>query len=259
MTGKQSRKDRIRNWLGSPWVTGLGLGLTIAFGFLSVHLSIAAEKRRDLVYYVGPIRAMIVKSGRASGLKIFHGDRAVKTDIAVVQVAVWNRGRESIRPENVLEQIAVETDSHTPILEATVLGNSRNATGFTLDTSQMGSGRLPVSWRILERNDGALLQLIYAGSFETPVIVAGTIEGQGSVRVARGEFNLEEWLGLRYLHLAATGGLVGFTLGIVMFVYPMRFERRRLTLVLCVLIALAVVASATFWLSQVPRLSPFGL
>ncbi len=50
--------------------------------------------------------------------------------------------------------------------------------GLKLDASRSSQGIVLVDWRILERNDGASIQIIYAGSPQVKLAVDGVIEGQ---------------------------------------------------------------------------------
>jgi hypothetical protein len=43
--------------------------------------------------------------------------------------------------------------------------------------------KVPVSFRILERNDGGSVHIVFAGPRETKIQVVGTVEGQGSPRL----------------------------------------------------------------------------
>jgi hypothetical protein len=63
-------------------------------------------------------------------------------------------------------------------LEARIRKVSRGVIGTAIDASRLADGVVPVSWKILEHNDGAVIQLIFAGSTETDIEVGGIVEGQ---------------------------------------------------------------------------------
>jgi hypothetical protein len=108
--------------------------------------------------------------------------------VTAVQVAIWNRGKESIQQGDILQPITIYTDPPSPILEASVIRESRDVIGLVLGNSSsssatnayLNSGELPVSWRILEKNDGSSIQLIYLGSDSVTISVKGVVEGSGA-------------------------------------------------------------------------------
>ena len=114
-------------------------------------------------------------------LKVLYQDQEVKTDVTAVQVEVWNDGKESIRAENVLESIVIRTTPVVPIIDATIRKTRRALSSIELDRTQFSRGILPLSWRILENSDGAIIQIVYAGSADVKLDIFGTIEGQNKL------------------------------------------------------------------------------
>jgi hypothetical protein len=65
-----------------------------------------------------------------------------------------------------------------PILEAKIRKISRPLVGFTIETSTLNQGKVKVSWRILEKGDGVVIQLIYAGDQNVAFQTTGSVVGQ---------------------------------------------------------------------------------
>src|SRR6202035_2767125 len=61
-----------------------------------------------------------------------------------------------------------------------ILKTTRVVCEFQLDTNSTASNRISVKWRILERNDGGLIQIVYSGNPEVPFTLDGVIVGQHS-------------------------------------------------------------------------------
>lgn len=153
-----------------------------------VVLYFASQTERELVYAVNPIRTTVVTAGQATELAVVHrGEPLGDIDITAAQVAIWNAGEQSIRQENVLQDIVIFTVPSVPILEASIRERSRDVSGFRLVATpeSLAFGIVPVSWRILEENDGASVQLIYQGTQEVEVRVQGVIEGVRGVKEAK--------------------------------------------------------------------------
>ena len=114
-------------------------------------------------------------------MRVLHGDQDIKGDVTAAQVAIWNDGTESIRPENVLSPVCILLHPSVTILEAKIRKVSRGVIGAAVNVSRLTDGVVPVTWKILEHNDGAVIQLIFAGSTETDIAVDGIVEGQPTV------------------------------------------------------------------------------
>jgi len=101
-------------------------------------------------------------------------------------VGFWNRGKESIRPEHVLEPVFLETAPRVPILEAKVYYLSRRFIDLMLDRSHFSEGRVGLTWKILEHDDAAVIQLIVVGPVTESISASGSLEGQKFVRQVAG-------------------------------------------------------------------------
>ena len=99
----------------------------------------------------------------------------------MAQVAIWNQGKLPIKDTDVLKPIVLFTADKSPILEATIRKVSREVTNLQLQTNEVQNGRVTVAWKILEQDDGGIIQLIYAGSPEVDIRPDGVIEGQKEI------------------------------------------------------------------------------
>jgi hypothetical protein len=175
----------IWNWFGQPWVGVVGTICSAIGIVLSIWFYYAGHRARSLSIYVNPVRTTIVKSGRTSELRVFSKDQEIKSDVSAVQLAIWNGGREPIKPEHVLSEIRIKTQPAVPILEATLRNISRSVTKLGLDTRDAANGSVTLNWRILEYMDGCSVQIVYLGGPEVQFTAAGTIEGQHQLHVLR--------------------------------------------------------------------------
>jgi len=166
----------------NPIVGMIGWSATILSLFLGIYFYIQSTKKRDLVYYVNPAQAVVVKTGETSNLHVSYGDRELKSDVTAAQIAIWNRGNESIRPESVLEPVTIRTSPSVPILEASIRKKSRGVVDITLDQSRLSEGVVGMKWNILEQRDGAVIQIVYAGPPSINIEVSGVFEGQDQIR-----------------------------------------------------------------------------
>jgi len=163
----------IRNWMR---IVGIIMAIVIASYFYN-----KSQKKRELIYYINPVRSIVLQHGRASNLRVLHNNQEIKSDVTAVQIAIWNAGNESIRKENILSEVYIVTEPKVPILEATIRKQSRDIIEFLFSDSLFPKGIVSLIWKILEKNDGAVIELIYAGSPEVNIFVRGIIEGQSKI------------------------------------------------------------------------------
>lgn len=164
-----------------------GLAVAVIALIVMIVLFFVSQTERELVYAVNPVKTRIVTTGQATGLEIsYKGLEIGNSNVTAAQVAIWNSGDESIRKENVLKEVTIYTDPPSKILEALIVKSNRELeiTNFSLLASSelMENGKLAVSWNILEKDDGASIQLIYLGSPEVEIKAEGLIEGSGEIK-----------------------------------------------------------------------------
>jgi len=217
----------------------LGVGLAVFFYFLDA-------KTPDLTALVYPIRTTVVKLGQASNLSVKFQDKVIDSDIASAQIAIWNRGRLSIRPSSVLKPVEIVMPG-ARILEATIRKQSRDVANLRLNTSNLDQGRVLLSWDILERGDGGIIQLIYAGDNTAQINFQGVIEGQPSISCV--EYPTTSNAKQPYKAHSDFCDIVTFIIAcslspLVIITYPiinMRVKRRAFRIIIYTLIAAAVV------------------
>lgn len=148
---------------------------------LSVWLYFASNRSPKLTYYVHPVRTSIVKSMDTKGLQVSFAGKEIKGDISTAQVSIWNAGKQAIKPVDILTPIQIVTAGNTQILTANLGKVGRPVSDTKLDESQLDRGIIGLSWRIFERGDGCVIQMIYSGDINKAVTVTGDIEGQRSI------------------------------------------------------------------------------
>ena len=148
---------------------------------VTVYFHMQDTKYRELAYYVSPAKAVVVGAGESSNLRVYMGDQMLQSDVTAAQIQIWNQGKEPIKPGDLLAPLTIRTNPSVPILEATIRKRSRDVVRLSLDREHLKDGVITVSWNILERGDGGVIQLIYAGGPSIEVTASSVIVGQRAI------------------------------------------------------------------------------
>lgn len=212
-------------FFSNPVIGIAGSVASIAGLVLAVYFYSAGSRTRDLRYFVHPAKAVVVKAGQTSRLQITVDGVAVEKDVTAAQVAFWNEGAESIRSEHMLRPLVIRTSGGSRVLEARLRKEERDVANIALDLSAVNDGEVRVNWKILERYDGGIVQLIYFDDPGTSISATATVEGQGDVRAVEYSGSAETYQ--QRHRVAKTLGYVYLALGIGISVYGAFRARKR--------------------------------
>jgi hypothetical protein len=176
------KKGRIADFLSNPITGGIGVILAIVGLGLAIWIYFASQDERALTYFTHPVKSIVVDYGKTPKLQVQAGGKLIQGSITSSQIAFWNAGDASIRPQNVLKPFVVEARPKVRIVDAILKKTSRDVAGIKLDLTQLDQGRIPVSWKILENGDGAVIQVIYVGEPSVSLQGSGIIEQQGDIK-----------------------------------------------------------------------------
>jgi hypothetical protein len=161
-------------------ITALASIVGIVSAPLAIYFYLASQRDPRLTYLVHPVRVPIVQGQKLTSLKVLFNGADVQGDIIAAQIAIWNAGAGSIRSTDIMAAIQIQTEGNSPILEATIRKMTRPVIGVTINQTQSSAGRVHLDWKILEKNDGFVLQVIYSGSINTKLSLTGDVAGQKS-------------------------------------------------------------------------------
>jgi hypothetical protein len=179
----EKEKLRLLSFLSNPIFGTLSFIIALFSLALMVHFYSVGKLKKDLKFYSHPIKIEIAKSGYSAPLEIFYNNEKVNEDITAFQIAIWNDGKLPIEESDILEGIILSTDPKTPILDASIKKVTRDVINLSLDKQHYRDGYIPISWRILEKNDGGIIQVIIAGKPTVQPSIRGIIKGQGSIEM----------------------------------------------------------------------------
>ncbi|MDZ4339860.1 MAG: hypothetical protein U1B94_06535, partial [candidate division NC10 bacterium] len=113
-------------------------------------------------------------------LNIQYGNEEVE-NLTVAKVLFWNRGGGTINSDDIAEgdPLRVEATGALRILDAKILQANSPASQFKVRLDR-DRNALFLEFDFLDKNHGALLQLIHSGTSSTDLVVKGTVKGGGT-------------------------------------------------------------------------------
>jgi hypothetical protein len=165
----------------SPAVGMVGWAASVLGFLLAFYFYFAARETPDLTYFIRPNRTAVVAVGDTPGISITYKGRELNKNVSAAQIVIWNAGKKPIRHEDVLTPFVVSIQGRHPIVTAKIIEVTNPVTEFRLIDTNFQSGQLPIDWRVLEHNDGAIVQLLYEGDISVPILLSGISIGQRTV------------------------------------------------------------------------------
>ena len=150
--------------------------------FLACYFYFQGKEYPLLNFYENPAKATLINIGEVSNIKISvegHGD--VK-QLTASQIAIWNSGSKSIKRSNVLEPFILYLPDGIDIIDATIKKTSRDIINFKVEPD-FNKDIILISWDILEKDDGAIIQVLHTGNITSETMIGGIIEGQKDINI----------------------------------------------------------------------------
>lgn len=157
------------------------LGAWVSWYFYSLSLP-----TRIPTFLVDPSRAVL--AGGSPDITIQYKGKPIRQRaVNVVRVYFWNAGNTDITKTDILEPLTI-TVSDSEILDAKTLKVSRELTFISLDVQKDQQNTAELDFDILESNDGAALQITYAGPVNAELEFHGATKGARSptIKVVNG-------------------------------------------------------------------------
>jgi hypothetical protein len=182
ITVQPTFRRKLDKLLRDPVVSAVTLLATVGAIPLTIYLYFRPPGHRDLCYLVNLEKTVVVKEGQLSRLSVTLDGKPIASDVSAAQIVFWNDGNQAIRGGHVLEPLLLRTSPNVPIIDASIRKTTRAVVHPKIDTTNFNRGVLGLSWDILEENDGAALQVVFAGGTDTDLVATAVLEGQAAIR-----------------------------------------------------------------------------
>ena len=157
---------------------------------LAVYFYNLSNEEKEPYFFDDEIKTKLVDSENINKapIKIYrsNGEEIVE-DVSSTNFYFWNNGRQPIRKEDILDSLVVSLDSTAEILKYELISTSREV--CDIDLNQVGKNKLKIDFKILEKNDGLIGQVIFAGNPKQVLKLNGHIEGVRNFKSVESENN----------------------------------------------------------------------
>lgn len=154
----------------------ISIAITIVYGYYFLYVG---HRLREPTFFVDPIRTTILDKTNAADAPLHlltsKGD-TITSDVVSVYIYFFNQGEETIKYENVYAPLKVKLDSNSRILDFKIIKSARQVSGIdvTIDSTNKF---LNIDFRALEKDDGFVGQVIFAGNKDCQLYIEGGIDG----------------------------------------------------------------------------------
>lgn len=162
-TGKEEKIGRLRQ-LKELFCNPLYLIPLLCSTSLAVYFYYQSLKERELTISIDSTRTQLFSAqDDNSPFEIKFKDTPVKDNVTAMQFRFWNDGKLAIRKEDILTPLTLRFDQRVKILEVKIIKTFREIAKISINEAELNQGVIPISWNILDNNDGAIIQVIYEG------------------------------------------------------------------------------------------------
>lgn len=153
----------------------IGSGL---FGVLGVVLAIyfyfAGKKEKAPVYTYKSVNLIGLRPELPEDIQILHKGVSVPR-VCRTKILFWNRGRATIDGNDIVERVTIKFPQDVRILREPVVETvSRDPIRFVASFS---GNVIYLDFAFLDKDDGALIEVLHTGDDESKMEVEGTIKG----------------------------------------------------------------------------------
>jgi len=149
--------------------------LSFILAVVSIYLFLKSKKEKKPMFCIRSINLIGDLYNEIGGLKVFYKDKPV-SNVFSTNVAFWNNGGEVINKNDIsqAEQLRVVFPKGK-ILDKEIVTTTSNSINFEID--QRNENEIVLSFDFLEKNEGAVVNLLHTSKSLKDVKFTGKIKG----------------------------------------------------------------------------------
>lgn len=165
--------DQLYKWLNENWITIIISGVVgFLINILTSHLFRSNKVARYAIWSVSIAKADLSK---IPGLALLFNGEHIDT-LTLTRVVFWNGGQPSIKKEEIVpgDPVRIVCNGTGQLLGAEVVVHNNKASEFE-SILRPDKSAADLTWRYLNRNQGAIVHVFHTGGPATGVRVQGQI------------------------------------------------------------------------------------
>jgi len=175
----KSEKSEFKTIFTNPYVSFFGSMASILSIIIAIYFYHKSQLFSEFTYLINSQQMVIInKIDSSNKLKVLYNGKELKENVYAVQIAIWNNGNKSIKNKDILENLFIEIPGKNQILDAKIIKQTRDVSDIHINQI---SNTLSIGFKILEEDDGGIIQLIYSSKSKKEPIIKGTIVGQKKI------------------------------------------------------------------------------
>ena len=160
-------------------VNFIGIFVGIAGIVIAIMTYFASTKKKLPRYAIRSANLVEGSVTRIKSLEMLYGGQKIE-NLTATRIALWNAGRETIQGSDIAraDPLRITSEADMKILSAEVMEQKNPANQFSVSVSG-DQNCAELSFDYLDKNEGAVLQLLHSGTRWSKIEVQGRIKGAG--------------------------------------------------------------------------------
>lgn len=170
----------LATWLSqNPWLTILSFLLALLSVILAVIFFIKSRRLKQPRFAIRSFNLVRDFTSRFEALEMLYAGQSIQ-NLTVSKIAFWNNGAETIDGQDIAsaDPLVAKLKEGYRILEASVLSVKNEANQFAIAVSD-GASRVFLQFDYLDKDEGAVIQILHTGKSSGDIWLGGTIKGAG--------------------------------------------------------------------------------
>jgi len=186
--------------LDSPLIRLLLVVLAVSGPVLAVFFYKRGRREKLPQYDIRSNNIVKGLAGKYDLLQVLYDGRQVQ-NLAVSRVILWNAGRETIQDSDVPKAapMLIQPVGNCSILDVRIVAQNNPASNFRISKNRNGSASFQFEY--MDKNQGAVIQVVHTGTSSRELDVTGTVKGAGNL--------IRKDLTIQPARLARRQGIVG--------------------------------------------------
>jgi len=175
--------SQIISWIAvNPWLTILSFIVTLFSHFLAIFFYLKGKLSKMPCYTKRSINIFRNFVSRIEHLKIIYINQPIE-NLTITKILFWNRGCETINRQDIpqLDPLTIRVKNGLEILDAKITYVKNPANQFSLIFSDDNSW-INLEFDYVDKDEGAIVQVMHTGTSESDVQISGTIKGVGKLK-----------------------------------------------------------------------------